>query len=148
VLILNVSAGKQYSGHQLGRKSLYMPELTLIFVSCVGRIKDQRVMTEKQIDDAQIALKKEKERARIAAYRAANPEKVKASLARYRAANREKIKVMDAKYRAANLERIKARDAAYFAANRENIYARKRVYRAAKKAEAEAAIRTTGDNHD
>ena len=51
-------------------------------------------MSKKEIDDAQIALRKEKERARIAAYRAANPEKVKASLAKYRAANLEKIKVI------------------------------------------------------
>ena len=56
-------------------------------------------MSKKEIDDAQIALRKEKERARIAAYRAANPEKVKASVAKYRAANREKIKASQAAYR-------------------------------------------------
>ena len=40
-------------------------------------------MAKKEIDDAAIALKKEKERARKAAYRAANPEKVKAEQAEY-----------------------------------------------------------------
>ena len=39
-------------------------------------------MSKKEIDDAAIALRKEKERLRVAAYRAANPEKVKASLAK------------------------------------------------------------------
>ena len=47
-------------------------------------------MSKKEIDDAQIALRKEKERARIAAYRAANPEKVKASQAAYRASKKAK----------------------------------------------------------
>jgi len=48
-------------------------------------------MGKKEIDDAAIALRKEKERVRLAAYREANPEKVKATLAKYRVANREKI---------------------------------------------------------
>ena len=48
-------------------------------------------MAKKEIDDAAIALRKEKERVRLAAYREANPEKVKATLAKYRVANREKI---------------------------------------------------------
>ena len=48
-------------------------------------------MAKKEIDDAAIALRKEKERVRLVAYREANPEKVKATLAKYRAANREKI---------------------------------------------------------
>ena len=48
-------------------------------------------MNKKEIDDAAIALRKEKERVRLAAYREANPEKVKATLAKYRVANREKI---------------------------------------------------------
>ena len=65
-------------------------------------------MAKKEIDDAAIALKKEKERVRMAAYRAANPEKVKAALAKYRAANREKIKEIDAKYYAENREKIRA----------------------------------------
>ena len=48
-------------------------------------------MAKKEIDDAAIALKKEKERARKAAYRAANPEKIKAEKAAYYAANLENI---------------------------------------------------------
>jgi len=43
-------------------------------------------MGKNEIDDAEIALRKEKDRARYAAYRAANPEKVKAEQAKYRAA--------------------------------------------------------------
>jgi hypothetical protein len=46
-------------------------------------------MSKKESDDAAIALKKEKERVRIAAYRAANPEKVKASVARYRVSKKK-----------------------------------------------------------
>ena len=46
-------------------------------------------MSKKEIDDAAIALKKEKERVRLAAYREANPEKVRAAVAKYRAANRK-----------------------------------------------------------
>ena len=38
-------------------------------------------MGKKEIDDAAIALRKEKEMARIAAYRAANPEKVELEIA-------------------------------------------------------------------
>jgi len=46
-------------------------------------------MSKKESDDAAIALKKKKERVRIAAYRAANPEKVKASVARYRVSKKK-----------------------------------------------------------
>jgi len=47
------------------------------------KLKNGQPMSKKEIDDAAIALKKEKERARKAAYRAANPEKVKAEQAEY-----------------------------------------------------------------
>ena len=57
-------------------------------------------MSKNEIDDAAIALRKEKDRARMAAYREANPEKVKAAIAKYRAANREKIKASQAAYHA------------------------------------------------
>jgi len=46
-------------------------------------------MSKKESDDAAIALKKEKERVRIAAYRAANPEKVKGSVAKYRVSKKK-----------------------------------------------------------
>jgi len=36
-------------------------------------------MTKNEIDDASIALRKDKERARIAAYREANPENIRAA---------------------------------------------------------------------
>ena len=49
-------------------------------------------MNKNEIDDAASALRKEKYRARQAAYRAANREKLKAVQANYRAANPEKIK--------------------------------------------------------
>jgi hypothetical protein len=63
-------------------------------------------MGKKETDDAAIALRKEKERARMAAYREANPEKVRATAAKYRAANREKCKAEQAKYYAENSEKI------------------------------------------
>ena len=47
------------------------------------KLKNGQPMSKKEIDDAAIALKTEKERARKAAYRAANPEKVKAEQAEY-----------------------------------------------------------------
>ena len=94
--------------------------------------KSAKVMNKNEIDDAEIALRKEKERARQAAYREANPEKVKAAVAKYQIANREKVKAAVAKYQVANREKLKAYQAAY---------------RAAKKTEAAAAITTTGDNH-
>ena len=65
-------------------------------------------MNKKEIGDAAIALRKEKERVRIAAYLEANPEKVRATKAKYRAANLEKIKEAAAKYRVANPEKINA----------------------------------------
>ena len=49
-----------------------------------GSVPGDCTMSKKESDDAAIALKKKKERVRIAAYRAANPEKVKASVAKYR----------------------------------------------------------------
>ena len=55
-------------------------------------------MGKKEIDDATIALRKEKERARMAAYRAANPEKVRAAKAKYYAANPEKFKAKVKEY--------------------------------------------------
>ena len=58
-------------------------------------------MIKHKIDDIEIALRKEKERARMAAYRTANPEKVRAIIAKYQAANREEIKAYQAAYRAA-----------------------------------------------
>ena len=124
--------------------------------------KSAKVMNKNEINDSEIALRKEKNRARRA-YRAANPEKIKEGEAKYRAANREKVKAYQAeyyavnpekvkaivaKYHAANSEKIKTYQAAYRAANREEIKASQAVYRAAKKAEAAAAITTTGDNHD
>ena len=123
--------------------------------------KSAKVMNKKEIDDTEIALRKEKDRARMAAYRAANAEKIKAERATYRAANREKIKAYRAEYRTANPEKIKAETAKYRAANREKlkscsakyyadnsekVKAYQAMYRAAKKAEA-AAITTTRDNH-
>jgi len=55
VLILNVSAGKQYSGHQLGRKGLYMPELTLIQREKSDEILDIRFNTPEEAVDYAIA---------------------------------------------------------------------------------------------
>ena len=65
------------------------------------KLKNGQPMSKKEIDDAAIALKKEKERARKAAYRAANPEKEKAAQAKYRATNPEKINARQRAYRAA-----------------------------------------------
>jgi len=120
--------------------------------------KSAKVMNKNEIGDTKIALRKEKDRARQAAHRAANPEKVKADQAKYRAANREKLKARSAKYYAANSEKLKAYAvkyqaanpekgkaavAKYQAANSEKIKAYQAMYRAAKKAEAA----TTRDNH-
>jgi len=127
-------------------------------------------MTEKQIDDAAIALKKKKAREYQAAYRAANPEKIKAKResnrekiskysAKYYKANTEKLKAKAIAYRAVNQnsekakvtgamyyeknkETIKAKIKAYQAANREKINVRKAIYRATKKAMTTAAIPT------
>ena len=65
-------------------------------------------MSEKEIDDAAIALRKEKARARQAAYRAANREKLIAKATAYRAvnANPEKAKAAAAKYYEANSEKL------------------------------------------
>ena len=57
-------------------------------------------MGKNETDDGVIALRKEKDRARMAAYREANPEKVKAAIAKCRATNHEKIKASQAAYRA------------------------------------------------
>ena len=76
-----------------------------------------------------ILAKKEKEKTRLVAYRAANSEKVKAAAAKYRNANREKLRMRAAKYYADNHEKVMEQHAAY---------------RAAKKAKAA----TTGDNHE
>ena len=65
-------------------------------------------MKKIEIDHAVVALKREKERTSMAAYREANPEKVRAAKAKYYAANREKVKAENAAYYAANLENIKA----------------------------------------
>ena len=94
-----------------------VPPKALLKGDAKASAKSAKVMNKNEIDDAEIALRKEKERARQAAYREANPEKVKAAVAKYQVANREKLKAYQA------------------------------AYRAAKKAEAAAAITTTGDNH-
>ena len=70
------------------------------------------------------AEKADKDRARNAAYRAANPEKVAARHAAYRAANPDKVAAYraanpeyQAAYRAANPEKVAAYQAAWWAAN-------------------------------
>ena len=85
-------------------------------------------MGKNETDDAAIALRKEKERARMAAYRAANPEKVRASKAKYYAANREKVKARVNEYHAANPEKAKTYAAKYYEANREKVKARVKEY--------------------
>ena len=93
------------------------------------KLKQRQPMSKKESDDAAILAKKEKEKTRLVAYRAANSEKVKAAAAKYRNANREKLRMRAAKYYAANHEKVMEKHAAY---------------RASKKAKAAA----TGDNHD
>ena len=69
-------------------------------------------MNNNEIDDAAIALRKEKDRASHNAaqanYRAANLEKVKAKQAGYYIVNLEKLKAKKAKYYAENPEKIRA----------------------------------------
>ncbi len=99
-------------------------------------------MTDKHIDDAAIAAKKEKRKLIQAAYRSVNSEKEKARKAVWYKNNIENIKVKQAEYKTANYEgKIKA----YRAANAEKIRAYQAAYRAAKKLEREAAKVKTDD---
>ena len=70
-------------------------------------------MNKNEINDAAIALRKEKERACMAAYRAANPEKVRASKAKYYAANRG-LKSNGTKVSLASIISIFVLNGAYF----------------------------------
>lgn len=71
------------------------------------------------------------ERARTAAWQAANPDKRRASIATYRAANRDKLRADSAAYRAANPEKMRALTAAWEAANPERVRALKAAWFAA-----------------
>ena len=59
-------------------------------------------MIEKEINDAALALKKEKAREYQKAYRITNAEIIKARLARYYAARSETIKAKNIAYQTAN----------------------------------------------
>ena len=73
-------------------------------------------------------------KARVAAWKAANPEQFRATHSAYRAANREQLRAKDAAYRAANLEKVRAAISVHKKANPEKhrIYEQNR--RARKKA--------------
>ena len=74
----------------------------------------------------------EKDRACIAAWRAANQEKLRAYNAARRAANPEKIRAQKAAYYAANREKVRAWLAAYHAANRASLLTKKVACKLAK----------------
>jgi hypothetical protein len=76
---------------------------------------------------------KEKARAYMKEYRAANREKLRAANAAYLAANREKVRATKAAYYAANREKAREYHAAYYAANREKALEYHAAYRAANR---------------
>lgn len=76
------------------------------------------------------AENKEKEKIRLAEYRAKNRSKLTANNKHWRAANPEKVKVNKAKYRANHSEKCKADNAKWRAGNREKKKALDAAYRA------------------
>ena len=92
-------------------------------------------MNKNEIDDAAIALRKEKDRVASAKYRASNSEKIKA----YNIANAAKIKIRNAEYYAAHADEIKEKVKAYRVTNAQKINEYQIKYYAAKKQERAAA---------
>lgn len=85
---------------------------------------------------------KARNRAKVKAWREANPEKMAAQKKAYREANREKMADYRKAYREANREKMAAQEKAYREANSEKRNAQKKAYR-----KANAEISRVYDKH-